>query len=52
MLSDSERISWITGDNHGSGPNLVVDLNRGQEIAIDAAKLPTPDNQPWHWAGI
>jgi len=48
VLSDSERISWITGDDHGSGPSLVVDLNRGQEVAIDAAKLPTPDNRPWH----
>jgi len=48
ILSDSERISWITGADHGSGPSLIIDLYRGEQIDIDAAALPTPDNQPWH----
>jgi len=42
ILSDSERISWITGADHGSGPSLIVDLYRGEQIDIDAAALPPP----------
>lgn len=48
VLSDSDRISWITGEQHGQGPNLIVDLSRGKRHRIDASTLPTPDGKPWH----
>lgn len=48
VLSDSDRISDITGAQHGHGPNLIVDLSRGRHHQIDASALPTPDGKPWH----
>jgi very-short-patch-repair endonuclease len=48
VLSDSARISYITGDQHGDGPNMIVDLGRGRRQRIDARALPTPDGSSWH----
>jgi len=48
VLTDSDRISDITGEQHGQGPNLIVDLARGQHHQIDAAAMGTPDGATWH----
>ncbi|GAA1272789.1 hypothetical protein GCM10009609_39860 [Pseudonocardia aurantiaca] len=48
ILSDSDRVSDISGEQHGDGPSVLVDLERGTRHRIDARLLPTPDGQPWH----
>lgn len=48
VLTDSDRISDITGEQHGQGPNLIVDLTRGRHLQIDAAAMGTPDGATWH----
>jgi very-short-patch-repair endonuclease len=48
ILSESNRISWITGERHGTGPCLIVDLFRGRRHRIDVRYLPTPNGEPWH----
>ena len=48
IVSDTDRISWITGDDHGDGPSMLVDLTRGKRHRIDATTVPTPDGQSWH----
>lgn len=48
VLTDSDRISDITGEQHGSGPNLIVALDRGARHKIDAATMGTPDGETWH----
>jgi very-short-patch-repair endonuclease len=48
VLSDSDPISYITGDQHADGPSMIVDLSAGRRHRIDARTLPTPDGRPWH----
>jgi very-short-patch-repair endonuclease len=48
ILSDSDRVSDISGEQHGDGPSVFVDLERGARHRIDARLLPTPDGKPWH----
>jgi len=48
VRTDSDRISDITGEQHGQGPNLIVDLTRGRHLQIDAAAMGTPDGATWH----
>jgi hypothetical protein len=48
ILTDADRVSWITGQDHGTGPNLIVDLDRGRRHRIDATRVPTPDGRSWH----
>ncbi len=48
VLTDSDRISDITGEEHDKGPNLIVDLAHGEHLAIDAAAMGTPDGTTWH----
>jgi len=48
IVADADRISWITGADHGDGPSMIVDLKRGKRHRIDATSIPTPDGQLWH----
>jgi very-short-patch-repair endonuclease len=48
ILSDSDRVSDISGMPHPDGPSVLVDLTRGTTHSIDARHLSTPDGQSWH----
>lgn len=48
VVADIDRISLITENDHGDGPSMIVDLDRGRRHKIDATLIPTPDGRPWH----
>ncbi|CAN5869899.1 hypothetical protein BH23ACT12_BH23ACT12_17470 [soil metagenome] len=48
ILSDSDRISWISGEGHGEGPSLWVDLSNGTQHDLDATEIPPAPQRLWH----
>ena len=48
VLSDADRISKVTGRDHGDGPIVIVDLTRGRRHRSDATRVPTPEGESWH----
>lgn len=48
VLFESRRLSDVTGDEHGGGPCLMVDLQRGRRRRIDVDSVKAPDGKPWH----